>query len=102
MYRREGDNGFAGGRFQWGAYGFMAGILVGVFMGWIFNGFVGTLVRLSLAAMVVVPIILLFLAWRRFVAPLLRPPAAPHVAGPIDAIETRGVVHGVVREPVTR
>jgi membrane protein implicated in regulation of membrane protease activity len=90
------------GRFQWGSYGFLAGVLLGVLMGWFFAGFVGAFIRVAIVALVIVPVVLAYLAWRKFVAPLLRPPAERHYVGPVNAIETRAVVQGAVSDPRTR
>jgi membrane protein implicated in regulation of membrane protease activity len=87
------------GRAQWIGYGFLAGIVVGVLMGWMFAGFVGALFRVALFAMAVVPVVLLYIAWRRFIAPWLRPPAPRGELVPFESIETRAVVHSAVREP---
>jgi membrane protein implicated in regulation of membrane protease activity len=102
MNGRDGTSGSQGGRFQWGSFGFLAGILLGVLMGWFFAGFVGAFIRVALVALVIVPVVVAFLAWRKFVAPLLRPPAERHSMGPINAIETRAVVHGAVPDPRAR
>ena len=91
-----------GGRFQWGSFGFLADILLGVLMGWFFAGFVGAFIRVALVALVIVPVVLAFVAWRKFVAPWLRPPAERYSVGPANAIETRAVVHGSVPDPRTR
>src|ERR687898_485920 len=87
-----------GGRFQWGSFGFLAGILLGVLVGW----FIGAFIRVALVSLVIVPVVLAFLAWRKFVAPWLRPPAERYSVGPANAIETRAVVHGSVPDPRTR
>ena len=55
-----------------------------------------------MVALVIVPVVLVYLAWRKFVAPWLRPPAERHYVGPVNAIETRAVVHGAVPDPRTR
>jgi hypothetical protein len=102
MNGRNGVSGAQGGRFQWGSFGFLAGILLGVLMGWFFAGFVGAFIRVALVALVIVPIVLAYLAWRRFVAPWLRPPAERHYVGPISAIETRAVVNGGVSDSRSR
>ena len=44
----------------------LAGIAVGLLMGWMFHGFVGAFLRLALAAVVLVPLIVGYLAWRRY------------------------------------
>ena len=81
MNGRDGMSGSQGGRFQWGSYGFLAGILLGVLMGWFFAGFIGAFIRVAMVALVIVPVVLVFLAWRKFVAPWLRPPAEPTTWG---------------------
>jgi hypothetical protein len=94
--------GAGGGKMQWGGYGFLAGLVVGVLSGWFFAGFVGALIRLALVALVAVPVILIFLAWRRYVSPWLRPPAYQQYMAPMGAIETTAVVHGAGRQPQPR
>lgn len=91
-------SGSGSGRMQWGSYGFLAGVLVGLLMGWMFHGFVGAVVRLGLAALIIIPLVLAFLAWRKFIAPMFR--SAPERSYPPNpgAIEVRGVV----REPRVR
>src|SRR5215218_4984425 len=84
------------GRFQWGSLGFLAGILLGVLMGWFFAGFVGAFIRVAMVALIIVPVVLAYLAWRKYVAPWLRPPTKRQYVGPVNAIETRAVVHGAV------
>jgi membrane protein implicated in regulation of membrane protease activity len=91
-----------GGRVQWGSYGFIAGVVFGLFMGWMFAGFVGAFVRVALVAAILVPAILLYLGWRRYVSPWLKPPAKPDYIGPVGAIETRAVVRGIAHEPHVR
>lgn len=97
-------SGSQGGRFQWGSYGFLAGILLGVLMGWLFAGFVGAFIRVAMVALAIVPLVLVYIAWRKVVAPWLRPPVERQYQYmmPPNAIETRAVVHGVVHEPRTR
>jgi hypothetical protein len=102
MNGREGMNGFQGGRFQWGSFGFFAGVLLGVFLGWFFAGFIVAFIRIAMVALIIVPVVLGYLAWRRFIAPWLRPPAKQYYVGPANAIETRAVVHGAVQDPRTR
>ena len=87
---------------QWGSYGFVAGLLIGVLLGWMFAGFIGAFVRVAIFLAAVVPIVLVYIAWRKFIAPWLRPPAQQTSIAPVDAIETRAVVHQPVREPLTR
>ena len=102
MNQREREQESQSSRMQWGSYGFLAGILIGVVMGWMFAGFVGAFVRVAMVALVAVPVVLLYLAWRKFVAPLMRPPVARQFAAPTNAIETNAVVHGAASEPQPR
>jgi hypothetical protein len=102
MNGRDSRQGSQGGRIQWGGFGFFAGILLGVLLGWFFAGFVGAFIRVAMVALVVVPVVLVYLAWRRYIAPWLRPPTERHYVGSVNAIETRAVVHGGVPDPRTR
>lgn len=102
MNPRDGANGSKNGRMHWGGYGFLTGIVLGVLMGWFFAGFIGAFIRVAMVALAVVPLALLYIAWRRFVAPLLRPPVERRYEDPGYAIETRAVVQGGVREPQPR
>ena len=97
-------NGSQGRRIQWGSYGFLAGIFIGVMLGWLFAGFIGAFIRVAMVALVLVPIVLVYIAWRKIVAPWLRPPVEPQYRyiAPDNAIETRAVVQGAVAEPRTR
>ena len=83
------------GRAHWGSYGFLTGILVGIFLGWFFHGFVGAFLRVGIAALVLIPLILAFIGWRRYIAPWFRPARESSFHPPVSSIETRGVV----REP---
>lgn len=83
------------GRAQWGSYGFMAGILIGIFLGWFFHGFVGAFLRVGIAAIVLIPLIIAFIGWRRYISPWFRPARESSFQSSVSAIETRGVV----REP---
>ena len=96
--------GSQGRRLQWGSYGFLAGIFVGIMMGWLFAGFIGAFIRMAMVTLVIVPIVLVYIAWRKIVVPWLRPPAEPQYRyiAPDNAIETRAVVHEAVAEPRTR
>ncbi len=99
------------GRMQWGGYGFIAGIVLGVMIGWMFSGFVGLVIRFGLALLVLIPIILLYLAYRKFVSPVRRMMTVEYVnsqpvtysggygtPGGYSSIETRHVVHGAPAE----
>jgi hypothetical protein len=99
MNARDGMHRSQGGRFPWGSFGFFAGILLGVLLGWFFAGFIGAFVRVALVALVIVPVVLAYLGWRRYIAPWLRPPAESDYGEPINAIETNAVVHGGVPDP---
>jgi hypothetical protein len=95
------------GRIQWGSFGFLAGIFLGILIGWFFAGFVGAFIRVAMVALIAIPIVLLFIGWRRFVAPLLRPSAQPQYSPSqyphsLGAIETTAVVHTQAREPQPR
>jgi hypothetical protein len=114
---KHGDGKSSGGRMQWGSYGFFAGVVVGVLIGWMFAGFIGALFRVAIVAAAVVPLVLLYILWRKVISPWLRPPQEPRYSHldtprydfgydydytPADAIETRAVVRGVAREPNLR
>lgn len=99
------------GRMQWGSYGFIAGIVLGIMIGWMFSGFVGLVIRFGLALLVVIPIVLLYLAYRKFVSPVRRMMTAEYVSTPpapysggygtpggYGPIETRHVVRGAPAE----
>lgn len=108
MNRGNGTSGPQGGRVQWGSYGFLAGIALGILIGWMFGGLVGAFMRVALVLLVIVPLVVIFLAWRKYVAPLLQPHSQPPARAeyayfePMEAIETRGVIRGSVREPNLR
>ena len=52
-------------RFQWISYGFIPGIVLGLILGWLFHGVVGTLLRFLLVAIVLAPLVIGFIAWQR-------------------------------------
>lgn len=110
-YRNQSNfNSTPGGRIQWGSFGFIAGIIIGIMLGWMFSGLIGAFVKLALVAMVVIPIILLYIAWRKFIAPAQPQQFQSRFGGALDrdyadpfgAIETRGVVRGQARESRVR
>lgn len=93
-------------RKQWGSYGFIAGIVLGIMIGWMFSGFVGLVIRFGLALLVLIPIVLLYIAYRKFVSPVRRMMTVEYVnsqpapysggygtRGGYGSIETRHVVH---------
>ena len=45
-------------------YIFCAGLVVGLFLGWFFHGLVGTLVRIVIVLLILVPVVAAFLFWR--------------------------------------
>jgi hypothetical protein len=99
MNQSPGASSSPGSRFQWGSYGFFAGIALGIVIGWMFSGLVGAFVRVGLVLLIAIPVVLGFIAWRRYVAPLLQPPPRQRYVEPTGVIETHGVVRGAVREP---
>jgi F0F1-type ATP synthase assembly protein I len=50
-------------RFRFAAYGFAAGVFVGLILGWMFHGFVGILVRLLIVAVILGPFIAALVFW---------------------------------------
>ena len=52
-------------RFQWISYGFIPGIVIGLILGWLFHGVVGTLLRFLLVAILLAPLVIGFIAWQR-------------------------------------
>lgn len=61
-----GPIGMVRDRFQWGSYGFATGLLLGVILGWIFQGVVSWIIRFGIVLLVLIPLVLAFFAWRRF------------------------------------
>ena len=55
-------------------YGCIAGLVVGIFLGWIFHGFVGFLVKISLLIVLMVPLVLAIYFWRRVTTPTVSAP----------------------------
>lgn len=102
MNRRVAAPAATSGRVQWGSYGFMAGLVVGVLLGWMLSGFIGAFVRVGIVALIVVPLVLLFLAWRRYVTPLLRPPVEREVIAAPNVIDAQVIAPRQVREPQPR
>ena len=93
-------------RMQWGSYGFIAGIVLGIMIGWMFSGLVGLVIRFGLALLVLIPILLLYVAYRKFVSPVRRMMTVEYVnsqpapysggygtPGGYGSIETSHVVH---------
>ena len=44
-------------------YAFVAGLLIGMFVGWFFHGLVGTLVRIVIVLLLVIPFVAAVLFW---------------------------------------
>ena len=82
MNRRHDIGRSQGGRFQWGSFGFLAGVLLGIFDGVVFRRIHRRVHPRRDGGLVIIPVVLIFLAWRKFVAPWLRPPAERYYVGP--------------------
>ena len=52
-------------RFRWGSYGFVGGAVLGVILGWLFHGVVSWIIRFGFVALLLVPLVVVFLVWRR-------------------------------------
>jgi Flp pilus assembly protein TadB len=52
-------------RLQWTIYGFIAGILIGLVLGWLFHGVLTAAFNFLLVAALLVPFVLAFLFWRK-------------------------------------
>lgn len=50
-------------RLKFGAYGMMSGLVVGLFLGWMFHGFVGALVRVVIILIIMIPFVLAIAFW---------------------------------------
>lgn len=80
-------------RLQWTIYGFIAGILIGMVLGWLFHGVLTATFNFLLVAALLIPFILAFLFWRkvqderRATAPPAPAPYDPSLTGG-PAIET--------------
>lgn len=51
-------------RFQWGSYGFVAGLLLGLILGVFFYGIVSFIIRYGLVALLLIPLVWAFFFWR--------------------------------------
>ncbi|MGH2533336.1 MAG: hypothetical protein ACRDJW_13640 [Thermomicrobiales bacterium] len=58
-------------------YAFVAGLLMGMFIGWFFHGLVGTLVRIVIVLLLVVPFVAAVLFWLSVRNGRSRPAAPP-------------------------
>lgn len=52
-------------RFRYGTYGFVPGIIIGIFLGWFFHGVISTIVRFGFLILLLLPFIIGFIVWRR-------------------------------------
>jgi F0F1-type ATP synthase assembly protein I len=50
-------------------YVFIAGLVVGVILGWLFQGIIGTLVRFALLALLIAGIVFFLNVWRKSKSP---------------------------------
>jgi hypothetical protein len=66
MSQRFGPMTMIRDRFQWVSYGFIAGVILGLILGWLFHSVVGWIFRFGLVALLLVPLVILFIVWRRF------------------------------------
>jgi F0F1-type ATP synthase assembly protein I len=55
---------------RWSApYVFIAGLVIGIMLGWVFQGIISTLVRFAIIALILVGILYVLNAWRRSKSP---------------------------------
>ena len=50
-------------RLRFAAYGLTVGLIAGVFLGWMFHGFIGVVVRLLIVAIILAPFIVALIFW---------------------------------------
>ena len=50
-------------RMRFAAYGLAVGLIVGLFLGWMFHGFVGVVVRLLIVAIILAPFVVALIFW---------------------------------------
>jgi ABC-type Mn2+/Zn2+ transport system permease subunit len=50
-------------RLRFASYGLAAGLVVGLFLGWMFHGFVGVVVRLIIVAIILAPFVIALIFW---------------------------------------
>ena len=50
-------------RVRWAGYGLAAGLFMGLFLGWMFHGFVGILVRLVIVTIILAPFVAALIFW---------------------------------------
>ncbi len=66
MAARHGPMAIIRERAQWVAYGFIAGITLGLILGWLFHGVVSMVLRFGLVIALLLPLALVFIGWRRY------------------------------------
>lgn len=52
-------------RFRWSSYGFIAGIIVGAIIGFVFDRVVAAVLWVGVVGLALVPLFIVFLVWRR-------------------------------------
>jgi ABC-type Mn2+/Zn2+ transport system permease subunit len=50
-------------RLRFAAYGLAVGLIMGLFLGWMFHGFVGVVVRLLIIAIILAPFVIALIFW---------------------------------------
>ena len=50
-------------RMRWATYGLLPDLFVGLFLGWMFHGFVGMIVRLVIIAIILAPFVVALIFW---------------------------------------
>lgn len=68
-------------RLQWTGFGFVAGILIGAVLGWLFHGVIGAAFQMIIVAALLAPFVIAYLFWRRTRRAMTAqppPPPAPY------------------------
>jgi hypothetical protein len=73
-------------RFQYGSYGFIAGLVIGLLLGWVFSGVVGFIVRFGVVIVLLAPLVIIFLVWRKLTE---RRPSGNYVDVDAIVVDTR-------------
>lgn len=78
-------------RMQWVLYGLIAGLLIGVVLGWLFSGIIGTAIRMIVLAALLVPVYFAWRFWRSTKEDEAAAQAAREAATEaVEAIEAQG------------
>ena len=77
-------------RFRWGSYGFAGGLIIGLILGWFFHGVISFVVRFGFVALLLVPVVVVFLVWRRLEDRGRANPRSDISSSAVDPVETRG------------